>query len=168
MIVILTMVLLRYAVIEPVIGKIGVILQQGSGNEVPAALQFSLFNFILLVTATVFITAGGYVINDYFDIKTDLINKGKVIVVVESSASKVPSRKFKNNQDLTAWRNKTAADQVVSELKKVGYVRGKHFDFGPAKELVQGKDYENDRDTQRTYYEQYQYINLKAELEQKP
>jgi hypothetical protein len=96
------------------------------------------------------------------------MNKGKVIVVVESSASKVPSRKFKNNQDLTAWRNKTATDQVVSELKKLGYVRGKHFDFGPAKELVQGKDYENDRDTQRTYYEQYQYINLKAELEQKP
>ncbi len=80
MIVILTMVLMRYAVIEPVIGKTGVILQQGSGDEVPVALQFSLFNFILLVTATVFITAGGYVINDYFDIKTDLINKGKVIV----------------------------------------------------------------------------------------
>jgi 4-hydroxybenzoate polyprenyltransferase len=74
------MVLMRYAIIEPVIGKIGVILQQGSGNEIPVTLQFSLFNFILLVAATVFITAGGYVINDYFDIKTDLINKGKVIV----------------------------------------------------------------------------------------
>lgn len=79
-IVILTMVLMRYAIIEPVIGKIGVILQQGSGNEIPVTLQFSLINFILLVAATVFITAGGYVINDYFDIKTDLINKGKVIV----------------------------------------------------------------------------------------
>jgi 4-hydroxybenzoate polyprenyltransferase len=35
----------------------------------------------------VFITAGGYVINDYFDIKTDLINKGKVIV-----GTKIPRR----------------------------------------------------------------------------
>jgi tetratricopeptide (TPR) repeat protein len=95
------------------------------------------------------------------------MKKGKVMIVVESSASKVPSRKFKNNQDLTSWRNKTATEQVVSELKKLGYVGGKDFDFGPAKELVQGKDYENDRDAERTYYEQYQYINLKAELEQK-
>jgi 4-hydroxybenzoate polyprenyltransferase len=74
------MILMRYAVIEPLIGKVGVILQQGSGEEIPVTLQFSLFNFILLILATVFITAGGYVINDYFDIKTDLINKGKVIV----------------------------------------------------------------------------------------
>jgi 4-hydroxybenzoate polyprenyltransferase len=74
------MLLMRYSVIEPVLSKVGVILQEGSGNEIPMTLQFSLFNFILLVAATVFITAGGYVINDYFDIRTDLINKGKVIV----------------------------------------------------------------------------------------
>ena len=39
--------------------------------------KFPGIDFILLVAATVFITAGGYVINDYFDIKTDLIKKGK-------------------------------------------------------------------------------------------
>jgi len=47
---------------------------------VPMVLQFPLVDFILLVIATVFLTAGGYVINDYFDIKTDLINKGEIIV----------------------------------------------------------------------------------------
>ena len=51
-------------------------------------LQFPWYYFILLVAATVLITAGGYVINDYFDIKTDLINKGKVIV-----GTKIPRRK---------------------------------------------------------------------------
>ena len=80
LIVILTMVLMRYAVIEPLISKIGVILLNGTGMEVPMTLKSPWYNFILLVAATVFITAGGYVINDYFDIKTDLINKGKVIV----------------------------------------------------------------------------------------
>lgn len=50
-------------------------------------LQFPWYNFVILVAATVFITAGGYVINDYFDIKTDLINKGKVIV-----GTKIPRR----------------------------------------------------------------------------
>jgi 4-hydroxybenzoate polyprenyltransferase len=79
-IVILTMVLMRYAVIEPVISKIPIILLHGTGEESPMMLQFPLFDFILLVAATVFITAGGYVINDYFDIRTDLINKGKAIV----------------------------------------------------------------------------------------
>jgi 4-hydroxybenzoate polyprenyltransferase len=84
----LTMVLMRYAVLAPVINKIGVILIKGSGEEIPMSIQFPWYDFILLVAATVFITAGGYVINDYFDIKTDLINKGKVIV-----GTKIPRRK---------------------------------------------------------------------------
>lgn len=86
--VVLTMVLMRYAVLAPLIGKIGVILIKGTGEEIPMTLQFPWYLFALLVAATVFITAGGYVINDYFDIKTDLINKGKVIV-----GSKIPRRK---------------------------------------------------------------------------
>ncbi len=80
------MVLMRYMVISPLIGRLTVILKETS-EEVPVVLQFGLFNFFLLVLATVFITAGGYVINDYFDIKTDLINKGKVIV-----GTKIPRR----------------------------------------------------------------------------
>lgn len=80
LIVILTMVLMRYGIIEPLISRINVILVNGTGTSIPMELRFPLFDFIILVAATVFITAGGYVINDYFDIKTDLINKGKVIV----------------------------------------------------------------------------------------
>jgi 4-hydroxybenzoate polyprenyltransferase len=86
-IVILTMVLMRYAVLEPLIGKIGVVILNGSGEKIPMTLQFPWYDFLLLVAATVFITAGGYVINDYFDIKTDLINKGRVIV-----GTKIPRR----------------------------------------------------------------------------
>jgi 4-hydroxybenzoate polyprenyltransferase len=86
--VILTMVLMRYAVLAPVISKIGVILIKGNGEEIPMSLQFPWYDFVLLVAATVLLTAGGYVINDYFDIKTDLINKGKVIV-----GTKIPRRK---------------------------------------------------------------------------
>jgi 4-hydroxybenzoate polyprenyltransferase len=85
--VIVTMVLMRYAVLAPLISRVGVILTSGTGEEIPMSLQFPWYDFLLLVAATVFITAGGYVINDYFDIKTDLINKGKVIV-----GTKVPRR----------------------------------------------------------------------------
>jgi len=88
LIIILTMVLMRYAVIQSLISKIGVILITGSTDEVPMTLQLPWFDFVVLVAATVLITAGGYVINDYFDIKTDLVNKGEVIV-----GTRVPRRK---------------------------------------------------------------------------
>src|SRR4030042_5064531 len=88
LIVILTMVLMRYAVIESLLGKIIVIPLSGTGEGIPVTLQFPWYYFVLLVAATVFITAGGYVINDYFDIKTDLINRGKVLV-----GTKIPRRK---------------------------------------------------------------------------
>ena len=51
-------------------------------------LQFPWYDFLLLVLATVLLTAGGYVINDYFDIRTDLINKGKAIVGTKISRRK--------------------------------------------------------------------------------
>jgi 4-hydroxybenzoate polyprenyltransferase len=87
LIVALTMILMRYAVIEPVISKINVELINGTGIVAPLSLKFPWYYFMILVVATLFITAGGYVINDYFDIKTDLINKGEVIV-----GTKIPRR----------------------------------------------------------------------------
>ena len=58
LIVILTMVLMRYFVLEPLISKIGIVLAKGNGEVIPMVIQFSLFDFILLVAAVVFITAG--------------------------------------------------------------------------------------------------------------
>ena len=88
LIVVLTMLLMRYAIVEPLISRIGVILLKGSGEEIPMALQLPLTDFLILIFATVCITAGGYVINDYFDIRTDLINRGEVIV-----GTRIPRRK---------------------------------------------------------------------------
>ncbi len=88
LIVIFTMVLMRYAIVEPLISRIGVILLNGSGEEVRMVLQLPWYDFVMLVLATVCITAGGYVINDYFDIRTDLINRGEVIV-----GTRIPRRK---------------------------------------------------------------------------
>ncbi len=53
----------------------------------------SPLNFFLLILATLAIAAGGYIINDIYDIETDTINKpNKVIVgkkITESSANKL-------------------------------------------------------------------------------
>ncbi|PID92151.1 MAG: prenyltransferase [Bacteroidetes bacterium] len=45
------------------------------------SLQFGDLQFGLLVIATMLIAAGGYIINDYFDTRTDLINKPAKVVV---------------------------------------------------------------------------------------
>jgi 4-hydroxybenzoate polyprenyltransferase len=87
LIIILTMVLIRYAVIAPVLSKISITLYLIAGNSNTASLQLPWYDFMTLVIATVCIAAAGYVINDYFDIKTDLINRGKVIV-----GTKIPRR----------------------------------------------------------------------------
>lgn len=80
LIVILTMLLMRYGILEPILGRIDVSLYSIAGTAENMMLQLHWLDFAMLVTATVLISAGGYVINDYFDIKTDLINKGQVIV----------------------------------------------------------------------------------------
>lgn len=80
LIIIITMVLMRYAVIAPLLSKIMITPVNNPSLKETMQLQFPLSGFILLVLATVLISAGGYVINDYFDIRADLINRGKVIV----------------------------------------------------------------------------------------
>ena len=78
-IVALTMVLMRYAIIEPILSILPFSVV-GSAEAESMVLQFAWYDFLILILSTVFITAAGYVINDYFDIRTDLVNRGKVIV----------------------------------------------------------------------------------------
>jgi 4-hydroxybenzoate polyprenyltransferase len=69
LIVVLTQYLIRHAVLEPIL--------EVNGFE----LQLSHGLFFVLVLATCFVTGAGYVINDYFDTRSDLINRpGRVIV----------------------------------------------------------------------------------------
>lgn len=63
------MYMLRWFVVFPLLSK------------AEMSLQLSHLDFFLLVFATVCITASGYVINDYFDRKADLVNRpGRVIL----------------------------------------------------------------------------------------
>jgi 4-hydroxybenzoate polyprenyltransferase len=65
----LTQFLFQYCIIVPQLSKQGV------------APQLNHVHFLLLVVASVCIAAAGYIINDYFDLNIDRINKpGKMIV----------------------------------------------------------------------------------------
>jgi 4-hydroxybenzoate polyprenyltransferase len=69
LIIILTQYFIRYAVLLPFF-------------EVPSLKPgFSHLDFALLVLSTVFIAAAGYVINDYFDTRTDRINRPESVVI---------------------------------------------------------------------------------------
>src|SRR5690606_33012758 len=68
-IIALTMWLMRYYVLRPMVEV----------NDL--YLQLSHFNFFLLILSTVLIAAAGNVINDYFDQQTDRVNKPKDIIV---------------------------------------------------------------------------------------
>lgn len=65
----LTQYVLRYLVLRKIL------LQNGS------ALEMDHLLFFLVVLSTILIAAGGYIINDYFDVKTDLINHPDTVVV---------------------------------------------------------------------------------------
>lgn len=64
-----TQYVLRYLVLRKIL------LQNGLQLELDHSL------FFLIVLSTVLIAAGGYIINDYFDVKTDLINHPDTVVV---------------------------------------------------------------------------------------
>ncbi|MFI5134348.1 MAG: geranylgeranylglycerol-phosphate geranylgeranyltransferase [Chitinophagales bacterium] len=67
--IVLTQYLVQYAVIRPILAQAG--------------LQPSLddLHFSLLVIATILVAAAGYVINDYFDVKIDEVNKPRRIFI---------------------------------------------------------------------------------------
>lgn len=64
-----TQFLLRYLILQKVLQRHGIQLELNDGL------------FYLVVTSTVLIAAAGYIINDYFDVKTDLINHPDTVVV---------------------------------------------------------------------------------------
>ena len=69
LIIAFTQYMIRICLIQPIL--------QLSGME----LQMHQWEFALLVLATAFVSAGGYIINDYFDVRIDNINKPDEMVI---------------------------------------------------------------------------------------
>jgi 4-hydroxybenzoate polyprenyltransferase len=69
MIIVLTQSLIRWSLLGPLLGAKGM------------SFQMSDWLFVILMLATVLLSAGGYVINDYFDRKIDMVNDPEDVVV---------------------------------------------------------------------------------------
>ncbi len=83
-----------------------------------------------------------------------------VLIEIEASASKVPTRTFENNHLLAKKRGENAINLLKSELQKKGVDLSKVI-FDTPKTLVQGPDYSGDYQYQEKY-EKYQYIIIRA------
>lgn len=90
-----------------------------------------------------------------------LANPG-LMIQIEASASKVPTRKWRTNERLAHARASSAERKLIRILGKRGIRRQQITFERPNKELVQGPEYNNDAKQNRTTYEQYQYIKIKA------
>jgi len=82
LIVALTQYLMRWCIIYPIIREFAFECQVHQKIEVyHFDFQFSELNFFFLVLATVCLTAAGYVINDYFDRRTDMLNRPQSVII---------------------------------------------------------------------------------------
>ena len=90
-----------------------------------------------------------------------LNERGNVTLAFESSASHVPTRSFKNNEALTRARADKAKNMVMESVKAAGGDASK-LNVANYTTLVQGPEYNNDYDTNREVYEQFQYIKIVA------
>ncbi|MBN2683056.1 MAG: geranylgeranylglycerol-phosphate geranylgeranyltransferase, partial [Bacteroidales bacterium] len=68
-IIIVTQYLMRFFVIQPILLQYNMQIQMGE------------FNFFLLTFSTCLLAGAGYIINDYFDRKADLINRPDTVIV---------------------------------------------------------------------------------------
>ena len=99
--------------------------------------------------------------NQFIDVVVGLIDKnGSARVVIESSASKVPTRTYGTNDNLSRQRMEDARKRLVEAVK----ARGKSADqlmLEAVNSLVQGPRYAGDyQDTEK--YGKYQYVKLKV------
>ena len=86
-------------------------------------------------------------------------SRGYIDISVESSASKVPTRTYKNNEDLAKFRAESGKKQLIEVLKSKGLDTSK-INFVNTSTLVGGPKYNNDSQTNRAAYEKHQYLKL--------
>jgi len=76
LIIVLTQYAIRYGIIAPIIYNFS------DGQDISGVgLKMNNWDFFLLSLSTVMIAAAGYIINDYFDVKVDRVNRPDKIIV---------------------------------------------------------------------------------------
>lgn len=84
LIIVLAQYAVRWGIVYPMLKKINRVLNQSYPQIIHAdvlKLQMNEFQFFLLALSTSMIAAAGYIINDYFDVRIDRVNKPERLVI---------------------------------------------------------------------------------------
>ncbi len=88
-------------------------------------------------------------------------HKGTISLTITSGASKVPTRKFRGNKELSQERNNKIRDQLKKALKDKGVTEDKIV-VTKVKTVVEGPEYKKDYLKNKAEYEKYQYVKVNA------
>jgi hypothetical protein len=95
------------------------------------------------------------------NIKMALEQFDYIEVTIEGSASKVPTKKFENNDDLARSRATDAENRLLEGLKMMN-ISSKKVRIVAINSLTQGPDYKGDAEINKSVYKKYQYTVIKA------
>ena len=84
--------------------------------------------------------------------------KGNVNISIESSASRVPTKTYNSNMELTKFRGNEAKDLFIQILQAKGIDKNK-IRFVDVTTLVQGPAYQGDY-MNKSKYQKYQYVKI--------
>ena len=85
--------------------------------------------------------------------------KEKATIAIESSASKVPTKKFGDNESLTKKRATITKETLQTVLRDKGIDVNKLY-FASMSTLVRGPAYQNDASANKAVYKNYQYVKI--------
>ena len=84
---------------------------------------------------------------------------GYVKIIIESSSSRLPTRKLGNPKHLSYHRAQEAKNSIYEEIQKRGINPSKVI-ITEERTLVQGPEYKNDYDQNADIYEKFQYVKI--------
>ena len=90
--------------------------------------------------------------------KEHVANSKKFTVVIESSASKVPTKTYASNEELAKFRGEEAKKVLVKAFSDNG-IPADSYTFKKIKSSVQGPKYNLDPQN-KSVYEKYQYVSI--------
>ncbi len=97
------------------------------------------------------------------NLKLCILANHELVVEIESSASRVPTRKYGSNKHLAELRANVAERKLIAALAKRGIPKSQ-LNLSGSKSSVQGPEYKNDALKNRALYEQFQYIKITGSI----
>jgi LysM repeat protein len=137
----------------------GDLIYEGDKIQVPIPANAKFYQEFFAYNETTIHTDAQDFKNFVEQVASIIKQQNKATIAIESSASKVPTAKFGDNENLTLKRGEIAKETLTSVLRSQGIDTGKLL-FASMSTLVRGPAYQNDAGTNKEEYKNYQYVKI--------